>query len=373
MRALRLLTIGLLAAAPLAAQGNGFYDARSGTTGALFKTYRFGDGAQFENASQFAVPVAMVFPVNERLSLDLGTYYAMTSTKTTTGGSHTVSGLTDVQLRGAYTFGHDAAVFSLLVNLPTGVKFDSADAISAGAAASNFLLFPVNSYSNGLSVTGGLGVAKRVGNWGIGIAGSFRWSDKYSPYSGAGASLDSLTYEPGMEGRVRLGADRTAGQGRLRFGLTYSTFGDDTYGAGSGSETKYSPGQRFIAEGSYSWPGFGGTLNAYVWNYYRKSGSTDSLAVNNGENILTAGLAARRTMSPTTTFEPALEGRFWSYNGGDGGGTVVGLVAGIRHRMSDRLSISPSLRGEFGTLNLVGGGSASLTGVGGSVFLRYGF
>src|SRR5262249_17728798 len=110
MRALRLLTLGLLAAAPLAAQGNGFYDGRSGMTGALFKTYSFGSGAQFENASQFAILVAMVIPVNERLSLDLGTYYAMTSTKTTTGGSHSVSGLTDVQLRGAYTFGRDAAV-----------------------------------------------------------------------------------------------------------------------------------------------------------------------------------------------------------------------------------------------------------------------
>ena len=114
-----------------------------------------------------------------------------------------------------------------------------------------------------------------MGEWGVGLAGSFRWSGKYSPYSGGGA-LDSLTYEPGMEGRVRLGADRTVGQGRIRLGLTYSTFGDDTYGVGSGADTKYSPGNRFIAEGSYNWPGFGGTLNAYVWDYYRKTGAADS-------------------------------------------------------------------------------------------------
>ena len=372
MRSLRLVLVGLVVAAPLAAQGNGFYDGRSATTGVQFKSYSFGGGAQFQKASQFAVPIAMVFPVSPRLSLDLGTSYAITSTTTTTGGAHSVSGVTDVQLRGAYTLGRDAAVLSLLVNLPTGVKFDSADAVSAGAAASNFLLFPVNSYSNGFSMTGGVGVAKRVGSWGVGIAGSFRWSGKYSPFSGGGA-IDSITYEPGMEGRIRLGADRSVGQGRVRFGVTYSTFGDDTYGVGTGADTKYSPGNRFIAEGSYNWPGLGGTLNAYVWDYYRKSGAADSFAVNNGENILTTGISARRPMNATTTFEPALEGRFWSYNAGAGGGTVVGLVAGLRHRVSDRLALVPAARAEFGTLRLVGGGTASLTGFGGSVFLRYGF
>lgn len=372
MRALRLALVGLCIAVPAAAQGNGFYDARSGTTGVQFKSYSFGSGAQFQKASQFAVPVAVVYPVSQRLSIDIGTFYAVTSTSIASGGSHSVSGLTDVQVRGAYTIGRDAAVVSLLVNLPTGIKFDSADAITAGAAASNFLLFPVNSYSGGFSTTGGIGMAKRVGNWGIGVAGSFRWTGKYSPFSGAGA-LDSLTYEPGMEGRVRLGADRSVGQGRVRFGVTFSTFGDDTYGAGGGSATKYSPGNRFIAEGSYNWPGLGGTLNAYVWDYYRNSGAADSATVKNGENILTAGLAARRPMNPTTTFEPALEGRFWSYNGNEGGGTVVGLAAGIRHKVSDRLSLVPSVRGEFGSLRLVGGGTASLTGIGGSVFLRYSF
>src|ERR1041385_3779308 len=189
MRALRPVLAALalsatVAAAPAAAQGNGFYDARSGTTGATFKAYSFGSGAQFEKASQFAIPIAVILPVSERLSFDIGTFYAMTSTTTTTGGSHSVNGLTDVQMRGAYTLGRDAAVLSVLVNLPTGIKFDSAEAVSAGAAASNFLLFPVNSYSNGFSVTGGLGVAKRMGTWGVGLAGSFRWSGKYSPYSG---------------------------------------------------------------------------------------------------------------------------------------------------------------------------------------------
>jgi hypothetical protein len=380
MRTLRLLPFALtLAAAPLAAQGNGFYDGRSAVTGVQFKTYSFGDGAEFEKASQVAIPVAAVIPVNGRFSLDLGTFYAMTSTTTSSDGDHSVSGLTDLQIRGAYTLGRDAAVVSLVMNLPTGVKFDGTDAITAGAAASNFLLFPVNSYSNGLSATGGVGIAKRVGDWGIGVAGSFRWNAEYSPYvdgttiiNGTDTIVDP-TYEPGFEGKIRVGADRSIGQGRFRVGLTFSTFGDDTFGAGSGSDTKYSPGNRFIAEGAYSWPGFGGTISAYAWNYHRSSGATEASDVDNSENILTAGLVARRSMGPNTTFEPAIEGRFWSYNAGDGGGKVVAFGAGLRHRVNERMSIVPNARVEVGTLDLVGGDTASLTGFGASVFLRYGF
>jgi len=120
MRSLHFALIACCAAAPLAAQGNGFYDGRTVGTGLQFKAYSFGSGAQFEKASQLAIPVALVYPVSSRLSLDVGTFYAMTSSTTVTDGQHSVSGLTDVQLRGAYTLGRDLAVLSLVVNLPTG-------------------------------------------------------------------------------------------------------------------------------------------------------------------------------------------------------------------------------------------------------------
>lgn len=379
MRTLRLLLLVAAVATPLAAQGNGFYDARSAVTGVQFKTYSFGDGGTWEKASQVAIPLAAVIPISARLSLDVGTFYAITSTTTASDGDQSVSGLTDLQVRGAYTLGRDAAVLSLVVNVPTGVKFDGEEAITAGAAASNFLLFPVNSYSNGLSATGGVGLAKRMGDWGVGVAGSFRWNGEYRPYVDGTAIINGTdtivdpTYEAGFEGKIRVGADRSLGQGRFRVGLTFSTFGDDTYGAGSGSDTKYSPGNRFIAEGSYTWPGFGGTVSAYAWNYHRSGGATDNTDVSNSENILTAGLMARRGVGPNTTFEPAVEGRFGSFNAGDGGGKVVALGVGLRHRVSDRISIVPNARFEIGTLDPGVGDNASLTGFGGSVFLRYGF
>jgi hypothetical protein len=371
MRSLRLAFIALCVAAPLAAQGNSFYDQTSLTSGVQFKGYSFGEGAQFEKISQFAIPVALIVPVSGRFSMDVGTFYAMTSTTTATDGQHDISGLTDVQVRGTYTLGRDAAVLSLVVNLPTGTKLDSADAITAGAAASNFLLFPVNSYNNGLSLTGGAGVAQRLGAWGIGIAGSFRWNAEYQPYTG---TLSDINFEPGFEGRVRVGADRSVGQARLRLGLTWSTFGDDIYsGAGVGAAANYAPGNRFVAEAGYAFPGLGGTVSVYAWDYYRSSGKAEGDDSDNGENILTGGVMARLPMGSQTTFEPALEGRYWSFNAGDGGGQVVALGAGVRHRLSDKLTLVPNVRGEFGSLALVGGGNSSLTGIGGSVLLRYGF
>ena len=36
-----------LVATPAAAQGNGFYSGKSATTGVQFKSYSFGDGAEF--------------------------------------------------------------------------------------------------------------------------------------------------------------------------------------------------------------------------------------------------------------------------------------------------------------------------------------
>lgn len=367
---LALGTVLALVAAPLVAQGNNFYDRTSVTSGAQFKGYSFGDGAEFEKISQIAVPIAMIVPISQRFSFDIGASYAVTSTTTTTQGDHSVSGFTDTQLRGTYVLGRDAAVLSLVVNVPTGTKLDSADAITAGAAASNFLSFPVNSYNNGLSLTGGAGLARRLGSWGIGLAGSFRWNAEYQPYTG---DLADINYEPGVEGRIRLGADRSIGQARLRLGLTYSTFGDDVYsGAGVGAGANYKPGQRFVGEASYAWPGLGGTVSAYVWDYYRMTGEADGAGNDNSENILTGGFLARLPMGAKTVFEPGIEGRYWRYNAGEGGGKVMGLAAGIRHRLTDDLSIVPNVRAEFGSLDLVGGGSSNLTGIGASVLLRYG-
>jgi hypothetical protein len=366
MRVFRFAALFAFAAAPLAAQGNAFYANPSATTGIQFRTYHFGSGAVYDNISQFAIPIGVAIPLSPKLAVDIGTYYASTSATPAGGSKQTLSGLTDAQVRGAYVF-NDALVATVTLNLPTGAKFDTAQQLAAGASASNWLLFPVNSYANGFSATGGLAGTAHAGSWNLGLAVSGRLNSSFEPVSG-----DSLSYKPGFEGRVRLGADRLIGQSRLTLGATFSTFGDDAFGAGAGAQQRYSPGTRFIGEASYAMPGLGGMVTAYAWDYYRGSGATDSASASNEENIFTAGASHRIPVSRTASLESLIEARALSQQSG-GSGILVGIGTGLRMRLNDRFSFVPSVRGDFGSAKFPTGGSASVTGVSASALLQLNF
>jgi hypothetical protein len=367
MRSFRLVALLALAAAPLAAQGNALYPESSAATGVQFRSYHFGAGAQYTDISQFAIPIAVMLPVNKRFAVDIGSYYASTSATLGTGGKQTLSGLTDVQVRGAYVFGNNAMVASLVLNLPTGAKFDTAQAAAAGASASNWLLFPVNSFANGFSATGGLAATTHAGQWNLGAAVSGRVNSSYQPVK----DLSSSSYKPGIEGRLRLGADRLVGQARLTFGLTLSTFGDDTFGSGFGGPTSYRPGNRVIGEASYTVPGLGGMITAYAWDFLRASGK-DTASAANRENIFTAGASHRIPLSRTASLESIVEGRFLSQQSG-GSGALVGIGTGLRMQLNERFSLVPAVRGDFGSAKFPTGGSANVTGLSASALLRYNF
>ncbi|HET7023696.1 MAG TPA: hypothetical protein VFI39_00645 [Gemmatimonadales bacterium] len=355
-----------LAAAPLAAQGNAFYSNPSATTGVQFRSYQFGAGAVYDKVSQFAIPIAVAIPVSPKLAIDIGTYYGSTTATPTGGAKQTLSGLTDAQIRGAYVFS-DALVATLVLNLPTGTKFDSTEAQAAGASASNWLLFPINSFANGFSATAGVAGTRHLGSWNFGLALSGRLNSSFKPVSG-----DSLSYKPGFEGRARIGADRLIGQSRLTLGLTFSTYGDDAFGTGAGAQQRYSPGKRFIGEASLTGPGLGGSVTGYVWDYFRAAGDTAGVSTGNRENILTAGLAHRIPLSTTTTLESVAEARILSQEGG-GSGILVGVGTGVRMRLSDRFNLVPNARVDLGNAKFPLGGSASVTGISASALLQYNF
>lgn len=366
MRALRLAAGLALAAAPLAAQGNAFYANPSATTGVQFRTYHFGSGAIYDDISQFAIPIGVAIPVTQKLAVDIGAYYASTTATPAGSAKQTLSGLTDAQIRGAYVF-NDALVATLTLNLPTGTKFDSTQQLAAGASASNWLLFPVNSYANGFSATGGLAGTAHAGSWNLGVALSGRLNSSFKPVTGS-----SFSYKPGFEGRVRIGADRLIGESRLTLGLTFSTFGDDAFGTGAGAQQSYTPGTRFIGEASYAMPGLGGIVTAYAWDYFRASGDTSGVTSANRENVFTGGISHRIPVSRTASLESILEARALSQQAG-GSGILVGLGTGLRMRLNDRFSFVPSIRGDIGNAKFPTGGSASVTGFSGSALLQLNF
>jgi hypothetical protein len=306
---------------------------------------------------QFAFPIAFAMPVNERLSFDIGTYYASTKSD-----DNTISGLTDTQLRASYIFGRDAVVATMMVNLPTGKSQTLAESFITGAVAPNFLSFPVNVYRTGMSVTGGLAAATELGGWNVGLATSLKYSGEYEPFSDS----DSTTYSPGAEARFKLGLERLLGTSRLTMGFTFSTFGNDDFtniGAGSG---QYQPGSRLVGEVALAFLAGRGTVTAYAWNYHRNAAGDSALA--NKENIFSLGATGSWPIG-RMRLEPLAEARFWSPE--DGSGKLFGAGTALQVPLRERFTLSPSVRFDFGSTTFEDGSDHDITGWGASVLLRY--
>lgn len=361
MRVSRIAALALVAAsfARGAQAQDQLVTSASAITGIQARGYDVDGGS---NTRQIAVPLAFIIPVNERFSVDLGTYYASTRNE-----SVTFSGLTDTQIRGSYVFGRDALVTTVMVNLPTGKTQSVAESGATGAAAANFLAFPVNTYRTGFSVTGGLAYATEMGAWNIGLAGSLRMSGEYHPFS----DNDTLTYSPGTEGRLKIGVDRTMGTARLTAGFTFSTFGNDDFahldgGSGSNNGT-YQPGNRYIGELSVSFLSGGGTITGYIWDFYRQKAGGSGPA--NQENIFSLGANGSWPLGGSMRLEPLVEARFWSPE--DGSGRLFGGGAVLRIPVGDRMNISPGARFDFGSYEFPDGSDHNVTGWGASALLRY--
>ena len=326
--------------------------------------YSFGSGFTSASISQVSMPIAAVVPFGERLSFDLGTAYAYTVREAPDGTEGEISGLTDTQVRASYVFGQDQVVATLVANLPTGVQTEAnlPDLQAAGAISSSFLLFPVNSYTNGGSLTGGLAFAFQAGTWNLGLSAGARVSGEYEPYAGT-----DVSYQPGVEGRLRLGADRLVGSSRLSFGFTVSDFGTDEFTNGS-----YRPGNRLVGEATLIAPLGASTLTAYVWDYYRTNSNDDSNTLGdygNAENLLDAGVSANSPLTRSLSLLSLVEVRSWAPDGGDG--FLAGAGLGLRVATGDHFSLSAGGRLDTGSITSPSGTDYDLSGWGATVFVRY--
>ena len=318
------------------------------STGAEFRTLSFDRLPVLKRLRQITIPVGAIASFN-RFTVDIGSAWASTELVRTDGTNQSAEHLTDTQVRGTYTFGRDAVVATLLVNLPTGPRSASAlDYSVIGAVSPTFLGFPVAGYASGFSVTGGLAGATQVGsNWSLGLAGSLRMSSEFTPY------LDStgpIVYKPGVEGRIRGGADGIVGRSRLTFGLTYSTFGDDQVGAsGSAGKGQYRPGPRWFLEGGLLAPMGNATLNISAWNFHRASGYTAGAAVGNRENLTGADLAVSIPAGRDLAIVPVLAGRLSKPQAGEG--RMFGVGSRLRVRVSETVALTPLARYDTGSID----------------------
>ena len=368
---IRFALLAVLAGAPpLAAQGaTALYTRWNAVSGFEYQRYHFAKGLGVDNvtsASQWSLPLVIVAPVGRQMSLDLTTHLAHSSVTSATSQSFT--GLTDTQLRLLYTLGRDRAVASVSINLPTGKhSFPTSKFVVSSSMSSPFLSFPVSTLGSGFGITGGLAYAVPAGKWNLGLAASMRYASSYEPFSD-----QSVTYNPGLEGRLRVGADRLVGErGRLLVGMTYSTFSTDEF-SGSGIPCAwYNPGARIIGDLGYGYT-WGRTTVAFgAWDYYRAAGSSNAACPDAKENVLNAELRVGRQLSPRLVIEPLLSFRQWS-PANISGGRLVTVGASARIGISDRVSATVTGRIEPGWVyDPVHADRSNVTGTGLSMYLRY--
>ena len=360
--ALALTTLGT----PLHAQ---FLGPGAITTGFEAQQFRFGPVFGVRSLRQWAIPIAAVVPIG-RVSVDIGSYYAETTLERPDRSSLTVKGLTDTQVRGAYVLGKDAVVLTLLANLPTGAASLTAPEYAVlAAASSSFLSFPVNAYGSGASLTGGVAGALPAGSWNLGMAGSLRLSDDFTPFRDADGGF---RYQAGIEARARLGADRLIGSSRFSVGLTFSTFSDDEFSSGAGATGVYRPGNRVIGE--MSWAGAVGPVSVvgYVWDFLRVAGDSAGSVASNRENVFAMGTVIQVPIRRTISWTPSAEFR-WS-RPEEGNGFLFEFTSAFRVKATRRLSVVPALRLNLGRLKEPDPGVGHrIRGIGFSVFLRESF
>jgi hypothetical protein len=304
-----------------------------------------------ETITELAVPVFVTIPAGSRLTFDVGTAY--TRARVTSGAERSeINGLTDTQIRGNLTLGSDLVVLTAGVSLPTGDESVTLDQLAAASRIGNdFLAFPVSNMGTGLAATGGIAIAHPFGEWNLGLGAAARRSRAYEPFDVPG---QSFRYQPGNEVRLRAGADRTLGEGRLALGVTYSAFGRD-----EASGSAYNTGDRVVAQGVLSGLVGANDYTIAAYNVFRAPGnyaSGDRAGRENIANLFVAmGLHAGDAL-----IEPSVELRHWLQNvypAGDTAGPSRSqssrlATLGLRTRIGvGGLSVYPSVGyTAFGTL-----------------------
>lgn len=357
-RSLAVAALFALSAATLPAQG--LQDAAV-LTQPTFTSLTFGEGVGKRTVSQFALPVAVILPFGERLSVDVTTAFATSSAKVDGGSESSISGLTDTQIRANYRFASDQVLLTFGLNLPTGQYAVAADQQeAAGQIGNDFLYYPISSMGNGLAATGGVAYARPVGSWNLGLGGSARKSTEFAAFA---TTTSDVRFTPADEYRLQFNADRPVGDGQLSLGLTYSAFGEDL-----ADTTTYSTGDRIIGTAGWSFPVKGATVYLNGWNLYRLSGQQLGGDAP-GENVFNVSGAVSIDVGKYV-IQPSVETRLWQVDGARAGNQ---FNFGARVRVpAGSLVLFPQLGYTMGNVySLADGAATKVSGIRLNLTVRY--
>ncbi len=310
--------------------------------------------------SQFALPMVVVLPFGERISVDVSTAFANSTVSNDGTTTSEISGLTDTQIRANFRLGNERILLTAGLNIPTGrYSVPEGEQEAAGQIGNDFLYYPISSMGNGLAATGGIAYARPMGDWNVGVGASGRKSAEFSAFT---VASEDFRFTPADEYRAQLNADRPVGDGAISLGLTYSAFGEDF-----ADTTTYSTGDRIIATAGWSFPYRGNDVFLSAWNLYRMEGEILGGDAPN-ENVFNVSAAVSIPIGRYLV-QPSVETRLWQA-GGARAGNLVNLGARMRIP-AGRFALFPQLGYSVGTIySLVDGAANGVTGFRSSLTVR---
>ena len=301
-----------------------------------------------DQAYQFTVPITFIYPVSDRLRLDISNSPSFSGIKA--AQSSQLNGLSDTRLRGSYVLGEDAFMFTFGVNLPSGKNLLSAEELTvANVLSIHALNFQTPLLGQGLDASAGFIMARPLGGFVFGLGAGYLMRGRFKPFS----DFD-LKYNPGDEVSFSLGLDRPLNrEDKLILDMSYTIYTQDI-----SNETKvFQAGNKFTAQAMAYFPGEVWTFVVSMLNRYKaknKIGSDnltpERLNSNSNEFELIAMIIL--ALNRRTSFGGVVEGKFYSNNAyGFGGANVGGIGVSYGLKLSHSIQLDAGFRYYMGTYN----------------------
>jgi hypothetical protein len=326
--------------------------------GVRVERYAFRDAQRvgIDGVSLLTVPFAAEARVGRRVRVILAGSYASARLTRADGGTATLAGPTDTELRIAVPVAGEWMTLTGVAVLPTGKQTLSAEELEVAAVvASDLLPFAVSHWGSGGGVGATLSLARRLGPVGVGVSGGYHVSRAYHAFAGAGGP-----YRPGDESFLTLALDRAVGGGRATLQGGVHRYAHDELEGGN----LYRAGDRYQLVGSYAFEGRGRASGVvYAGALHRENGArladlAQDLPV---QDLVLLGAGVRLPLGRGALL-PSVDGRI--FRSADGVGQGYGVGAGAQAEWpAGAVTLVPSARVRWGRVLVLAGAESPFTGV----------
>lgn len=349
----------VLALAPLVFLPAGEVRAEETGTGFL-RDVILGSGLHYQNwrgeegleVREFSLPVAFVWPVSRRLSLDMVTGSGFATLDR--GTSNRLNGLTDTKIRASCIIGDELALVTVGVSTPTGkTVLDTLEREVSNYLAQDALGFRTPSFGQGLEMNVGLATAHKIGETVFGLGAGYLRKEAFTP------GVEEPEYSPGDELSLTFGLDRQVmdGEGALILDVVYTVYGEDE----EEGAAVYKSGDKVLVQAMGLFRAVGMSWRLRLAERYRTESTSyegdEPEEFSNG-NELEVGLAAMTSGSGRLAVGCAADVRLYRDNGFEQGEAAIwGVGPEVRLGLGNRSFINVGaryLRGEIDAAEVSG-------------------